>query len=156
MRKLIMFGLLIQSLSGLAGEPYYTWIDDSGVRHYAQMKPRNTKAVLVNEERNFGYRTEQSKQENKLLNPAKTEQVKKDADQLEKDAKKTQQVIEQTNRDMAKAKASWCEKGKQNLQALLLKNRIRLKQPDGTYRYARHEEKQALVSKNQEIIDNNC
>ena len=120
------------------------------------MKPRDAKAVLVIEERKFGYRAEQSKQESQLPEPAKSEQTRKDAEQLDKDAKKTQQVIEQVNRDIAKAKAFRCEKSKQNLQALVLKNRVRIKQPDGTYRYAPQEEKQALIRENQEIIENNC
>jgi hypothetical protein len=142
--------LTLSSATAIADE-IYRWVDENGVVNFTQQKPRDTEAeaIATDTPRVFS----DSKPAAVASSAATDEPLSAEQEEMLEGL----QAAERARQDeIAKIKADNCQQSRDVLARLTLKNRIRVKGPDGEYTIMPEDERQERISKAQENIALYC
>ena len=132
----------------------YRWVDDNGVINYTQQKPRGREAVAI--------RTGSEKRSTQTAEPlppppptsaATGEPLNPEQERMLKGLRAAEQ---QRQEEIARIKAENCQRSRDVLTRLTLKNRIRVRGEDGEYRIMPEDERQKRISEAQQNIARYC
>jgi len=141
----------ITLLAGLSvtatANDYYRWVDGEGVTHYGATPPQGTNAVKV---KTWGGTSTPVDDE-----PASTEPAAAAEDDLGVEENLPPEELERRRRVEEKQKEV-CDTETKRLEVLNRPGRIRMKQPDGSYRYLTQSEIQQEIATTQQVIADAC
>jgi len=140
----LLMVVAVATMQALATE-VYTWVDEQGVAHYSQFKPRSIEAEKLH------YREGESKGlAEEMQNPRYEWLEKTRQERLEKQ----QQQNEKAQADTTFSQ--FCESLKKNLDVLGRGGQVREQTSDGEFRVLPEEERQAKLSEAQAQFDKHC
>ncbi len=143
--------------AALAGEEYYTWIDENGVTNYASKKPRGYEAAFVAEgEKPFGFRAPEEGSDVDAGRPGRTTpdiQVNGGTINPEKMIAEEKAKMEAK---LAEDRAYNCDVGKRNLTRLEAFDRVEIRGEDGELRLMTEAEKEEKRAASRKLISENC
>jgi hypothetical protein len=151
--------LLLSSLTTAQAEEIYRWIDANGVVNYTQQKPRDIAAQQLTTQRGAPTRVESTAQ------PAQAAAaVNSDLDAAESELSSAQQEMLKDLRaaeaarqeEIAKVREANCQKSRALLSNLSAKDRIRVRDDNGTERIMAEDERQRKIEQAQKGIVENC
>lgn len=128
-----------------AAGKFYKWTDESGVVHYGEKPPVDSKATVINV--NVGRASDEAEQSPEAKSAALDAAREKEAATAER------QRITSENSEIVKEN---CKIYQQNLSALKNSARIREKDPNGEYRYLTDEEKAERTKAAEAYLQENC
>lgn len=146
--------LVFSSTSSLAG--IYKWVDENGVVHYGQQRPKNAASKTMNVQRNAPVNASTYKR------PGQTTDGKQNT------ANKTNDTAETNPEEGAKPKKkketktekkrrlAACAQARNNLTTMQAIGRIRSKDKDGNTNYLSQKQKDAKMKKTRDIIAKYC
>ena len=144
--------LVLTSLPAAAAE-IYRWVDENGVVNYTQQKPRDTEAEAIVTSTGAPRAASESAPAPVPGSPATGEPLSAEQQKMLDGLRAAEQARQD---EIARIKADNCQQSRDVLSRLTLKNRIRVKGPDGEYMIMPEEERQQRISKAQENIALYC
>ncbi|MEM9623417.1 MAG: DUF4124 domain-containing protein [Pseudomonadota bacterium] len=165
--RLTVTSLLLCCLSAPLAAETYRWIDANGVVNYAEQKPRGIPSEQVTVLGDSKPKSRPpvatasaatSSASNTLATPTRSAAQRTDELSDEQQAMlerlQTQELERQAT--MAQIRQQNCDKSRQVLANLTVRDRIRVNMPDGTQRALPEEERQERIRQAQEGIVRNC
>lgn len=138
-----------------AADQIYRWIDENGVVNFTQQKPRNTEAeAIVTNSR--APRTASKPAPAATPTPSSAATGEPLSAEQEKMLEGLRAAEQARQDEIARIKSENCQQSRDVLSRLTLKNRIRVKGPDGEYTMMPEDERQERISKAQENIARYC
>lgn len=144
--------LAVSSIPAAADE-IYRWIDDNGVVNYTQQKPRNAEAEEIVTNTGSVRKASDSKPVPVPSSPATGKPLSAEQEKMLEGLRAAERARQD---EIAKIKADNCQQSRDVLARLSLKNRLRVKGPDGEYTVMPEDERQERISKAQENIALYC
>lgn len=130
----------------VAAENYYRWTDETGVVHYGSTPPKGVEAVKV-KTWGGGSKTGDSATEQTASNEAENSAAPAAPPSPEE---------KERQRKVAERQQEVCKQEQQRLEVLKRPGRIRMKQPDGSFRYMTQDEIQQEINTTQKVIGDSC
>jgi hypothetical protein len=154
MRFVGKLGLALCCLPLLMGASVYRWVDENGVVNYTQLKPEGVASELVRAD--TGQRLAES-------SPAPT-RARPTTDPAEQNLSEDQQRMladlraaeAERQRQVAKVRDANCQQGRNLLQQLTSRGRLRITGEDGEQRVMPEEERQRRIEEAQRAVAVNC
>lgn len=151
-------GLAIATLVALpampaAAEEIYRWVDENGVVNYTQQKPRDAQVETIVTDTGAVRSVSDSTPAPVPSSAATGEPLSAEQEKMLEGLRAAEQARQD---EIAKLKADNCQQSRDVLSRLSLKNRIRVKGPDGEYTVMPEEERQQRISTAQENIARYC
>ena len=150
--SLAVAALLAMTSLPVAADQIYRWVDENGVVNFTQQKPRDAdaEAIVTN--------TGAPRVVDETAAPAPTSAAT--GENLSPEQEKMLEGLRAAERarqdEIAQIKADNCQQSRDVLARLTLKDRIRIKGPDGEYTIMPEDERQQRISKAQENIALYC
>lgn len=136
--KLALLTLFLVAFSGSAiSKDFYRWKDAEGVTHYSEKPPRDASATKV--------RATNTKMPADGYSPSSP-----------KPTEKAQESTAAASANDKERNAQRCEAAQKNAKTLQEKNRIRIKDDNGEYRYLDQNEIAEKLKMARQIIDEEC
>jgi len=158
--RLVRSAIIAATMTLLAGvsvsaseDKIYRWVDESGVVNFTQQKPRgkDAEAIVTN---TGGPRVVNDTPAPAPVTSASTGQPL--STEQEKMLEGLRAAEQARQAEIAKIKETNCQQSRDVLSRLTVRNRIRVKGPDGEYTIMPEEERQERISKAQENIALYC
>jgi hypothetical protein len=140
--------LMMASLSASADE-IYRWVDENGVVNYTQQKPRNTEAETIVTSSGTPRVANDNPAPTPVTSPSTGQPMSAEQEKMLEGLRAAERTRQQ---EIAKIKEQNCQQSRDVLSRLTLKDRIRVKGPDGEYTIMPEDERQERISKAQENI----
>lgn len=157
MRIVCKLGLALVTLPLLMGAKYYTWVDEDGQFHAAQVKPDGVEATLV--DTTSGRRVPAGNDEPPASQPATGGDDASNADLNPRQ----QEMLERLKaaeaarqEEVARLKEENCRQARAVYERLTARGRIRIRGDDGQERMMPEEERQRRIEEAQRGIAANC
>jgi flagellar biosynthesis GTPase FlhF len=141
-RTAALVALCLVSLSpaGAVAESYYKWVDDEGVTHYGTDKPKDIDAEKV---RTYGGASSSQARELQEL-----EQKREARQQAREKAAEEEALAERREEEPEKLKKELCDKHRENLETLVNKPTVRVKNSEtGEMEVIDDERREELIQK---------
>lgn len=156
--QLRLCGLLCALLWSLAGANFaaadvYRWVDASGVVNYGALPPEGVNATLVSRSKSGRLRTSTAASAEVVSDSADDDEMSPEQKAMLKDLEAAEQTRQM---EVAKIRASNCEKSRKVLENLTKTQRIRVTEGDGYQRIIGEDERQERISNAQQAIAMNC
>ncbi len=135
-----------------AADNIYRWVDEDGVVNFTQQKPRDAESETI--VTNTGAPRVVSDDAPAAATSAATgEQLSPEQEKMLEGLRAAEKARQD---EIAQIKADNCQQSRDVLSRLTLKNRLRVKGPDGEYSVMPEEERQQRISEAQENIARYC
>jgi len=149
--------LLLGSITLVQAEEIYRWVDANGVVNYTQLKPRDVAVQQLTTQAGAPTQVrDQPAAEQPVAASAATpadDELSSAQQEMLQDLRAAEQARQQ---EIAKVKASNCQKSRQLLSNLSTKNRIRIREDGGQERVMEESERQERIAEAQQGIVENC
>jgi hypothetical protein len=148
----VLAALLAQHASA---DEIYRWIDDQGVVNYTQQKPRDkdAEAILTRS----GTRATTAEPAPTVVEAPVTsatgEPLNEEQQKMLEDLRRAEAARQE---EVARIKEHNCERSRDVLERLTVKNRVRVADENGQYRVMPEDERQERISEAQENIARYC
>ena len=136
-----------------AADQIYRWIDENGVVNFTQQKPRDTEAETIVTNSRAPRTASKPAPAVPPSSAATGEPLSAEQEKMLEGLRAAEQARED---EIARIKSENCQQSRDVLSRLMLKNRIRVKGPDGEYTVMPEDERQERISKAQENIVRYC
>lgn len=136
-----------------AADQIYRWVDENGVVNYTQQKPRGTEAESIVTDTGAPRAVSTTSTVAAPASAATGEPLSAEQEKMLEGLKAAERARQD---EIARIKADNCQQSRDVLSRLTLKNRIRVKGPDGEYRVMPEDERQERIGKAQENIALYC
>ena len=152
---LCLAAILAVALTGASAgaDTIYRWVDDNGVINYTQQKPRGRDAVAINTGSEQRSRQTAEPAPPPPTSAATGEPLNPEQERMLKGLRAAEQHRQE---EIARIKAENCQRSRDVLTRLTLKNRIRVRGEDGEYRIMPEDERQKRISEAQQNIARYC
>ena len=144
--------------AAFAENAVWQWVDANGVTNYTQQKPKGVPAVLIAGKEKRSRASAAARE----AAPAPVPEIAATNDDEDLSAEQQSmledlQAAERARQDeIAKIRQANCEKARSVLARLSARDRIRVRNPDGTERVIGEDERQQRIQTAQDGIVNNC
>ena len=150
--SLAVAALLAFTSLPVAADKIYRWVDENGVVNFTQQKPRDTDSEAI--VTNTG--SPRVVKEAAPVPPTSAATGRTLSPEQEKMLEGLRAAEKARQDEIAQIKADNCQQSRDVLARLTLKDRIRVKGPDGEYTIMPEDERQQRISKAQENIALYC
>ena len=151
---LAISGLLVLFAAGpAAADKIYRWVDENGVVNYTQQKPRTVESEAIVTDTGSPRVANDTPAQLPVTSAASGQPLSREQEKMLEGLRAAEQARQD---EIAKIKAENCQQSRDVLSRLTLKNRIRVKGPDGEYRVMPEDERQDRISEAQENIALYC
>ena len=149
--KSVLSIILLLTASVASGNEIYRWVDENGVVNYTQQKPRDVEVEKIS-----AYAGTPTTVRTEAILPSPDAQPSKldDAQQAMLDELKAAEQIRKG--EVAKIREENCQRSRDVLNKLTLKERVRVRGDDGTQRVMGESERQRRINEAQMGIATNC
>ncbi len=143
---------LALATASAGADTIYRWVDENGVVNYTQQKPRDKEAEAIT----TGPASSRSSVRETAPVPVSAATSEPLSPQQEKMLEGLRAAEAARQEEIAKIKAQNCQRSRDVLSRLTLKNRIRVRGEDGEYRIMPEDERQRRIAEAQENIARFC
>jgi hypothetical protein len=154
----VLVALLCPFAPSVSADEIYRWVDDQGVVNYTQQKPRGQEAEKI--QTKAGTRTKSTAATPAAASPAATGLASGTEKPLSAEQQKMLEDLrraeEARQEEVARIKEHNCQRSREVLTRLTVKNRIRVADESGEYRVMPEDERQQRISEAQENIALYC
>ena len=143
--------LLTLTSFSVSADKIYRWVDENGVVNYTQQKPRDKEAEAIATDAGSSRAVKQSSAP--VTSASTGEPLSPEQEKMLEGLRAAERARQD---EIAKIKEQNCQQSRDVLARLTLKNRIRVRGPDGEYTVMPEEERQERISEAQENIVRYC